>query len=127
VIAAVAVAAVLAAPTQAAPPGFRLPSGNIGCLYGPGAVLRCDILSGLRPEPRAACELDWTGLTLGATGRAHPTCAGDTAFDRSTPVLRYGRARRLGPFRCVSRRTGLRCSNRARHGFFLSRTRWRTF
>jgi uncharacterized protein DUF6636 len=112
--------------------GFRMPSRNIACALEPAvgaapAVLRCDILSGLRPEPRRACELDWTGLSLGRTGRARPTCAGDTVDDRRMPILRYGRTWRRGGFACTSRRTGLTCRNRARHGFVLARERWRTF
>jgi hypothetical protein len=111
---------------------FRMPSRNIGCTYLAGsrsqaASLRCDILSGLKPVPRRRCELDWTGISMDATGRAAPTCAGDTAYNARAPVLRYGRVWRRGPFTCISRRTGLRCSNRSRHGFFLARERWRIF
>ena len=106
--------------------GFRMPSGNIACdVYG--NFLRCDILSGLRPEPRAACKLDWTGLTVTVTGRAWPTCAGDTVFDPRAPVLRYDRSWRRGGFSCRSRRTGLRCTNRRGRGFFLARERWQIF
>ena len=139
--AAVASAAVIVA--SAAPPGeaapeaagsaFVLPSRNIACLYlqaarsiGP-ASLRCDILSGLRPEPRRRCELDWTGVAMRARTRAAAQCAGDTVYDRRAPVLRYGRSWRRGAFRCVSRRSGLTCRNAADHGFFLARTRWRTW
>ena len=113
-----------------APPfeSFRLPSGNIGCMYATASrVLRCDILSGLRPEPRRRCELDWTGITLAAAGRAAPQCAGDTAYDRRAPVLRYGRTWRRGAITCRSARDGLRCSNRRGRGFFLSRGRWRVY
>ena len=107
---------------------FRMPSGNIGCVYSArDAVLRCDILSGLRPEPRRRCELDWTGVSLTAAGRARAVCAGDTAVDRRAPVLRYGRTWRRGGITCFSQRTGLRCRNRAAHGFLLARERWRTF
>jgi hypothetical protein len=105
-------------------PGFRMPSGNIGCVVGGGAM-RCDILSGLRPEPRGRCELDWTGLELEATGRAHPTCAGDTVLNPRFPVLAYGRTWRRGAFTCVSRRTGLECRNRQGRGFVLAREGWR--
>jgi hypothetical protein len=128
-LAVLAGALVLAAPGQRpAFEFFRMPSGNIGCAYAArGATLRCDILSGLRPEPRGRCELDWTGLTVAATGRARPQCAGDTAVDLRSPVLRYGRTWRRGGITCRSATTGLRCSNRAGHGFFLSRARWRLF
>lgn len=141
VTAAVASAAVVvacAAPlgeaaVQAPGSAFVLPSRNIACLYLPAArsigpaSLRCDILSGLRPEPRRRCELDWTGVAMRAGTRAAPQCAGDTVYDRSAPVLRYGRSWHRGAFRCVSRRAGLTCRNAAGHGFFLARTRWRTW
>jgi hypothetical protein len=67
----------------APPPGaydyarFQMPSKNIGCGFDSG-VLRCDILSGLQPEPSEPCELDWTGIVLEADRPAQPQCAGDT-------------------------------------------------
>ena len=115
---------------------FVLPSRNIGCVYSSpdrftkGYVLRCDIASGLRPEPMraaAACELDLTGLSLSPARRATVTCAGDTAIDRRSRVVAYGRRWRGGPFSCTARVTGLTCSSRAGHGFFLSRERWRVW
>jgi uncharacterized protein DUF6636 len=107
---------------------FRTPSKNIGCVYSTGpAYLRCDVLSGLKPEPRGKCELDWTGLELAPTGRARPTCAGDTAYDNRSPILGYGKTWKRGGLRCVSRTTGLTCRNRSGHGFVLSRKAWRVF
>ncbi len=110
---------------------FQTPSKNIGCVYvKPFAAtdkpyLRCDIGGGLHPLPPRpkSCDLDWGyGYQLaGATGRAAPFCAGDTARDPKAPVLQYGRTWRRGPFTCVSQTIGLRCRNRAGHGFFLSR------
>ena len=123
---AVAAASALGAPPQFE--SFRMPSRNIGCTYErASATLRCDILSGLRPEPRRRCELDWTGITLVGAGRAIPQCAGDTAYDRRAPILRYGRTWRRGAITCRSARDGLRCANRRGHGFFLSRQRWRVY
>jgi hypothetical protein len=105
---------------------FQMPSGNIGCYFG-GSYLRCDILSGMNPEPRGNCELDWTGLTLATHGRAEPTCAGDTVVDRNSPVLDYGHRWKLRGIVCRSSEAGLRCTNDRGHGFFLSRDRWRRF
>ena len=135
--------ALVVAPAGAARPGTRagftqfvLPSKNIGCAfaspdrYVKSYSLRCDILSGLRPEPRgaaAACELDLTGLSLSPKRRGTVTCAGDTAVDRRSRVLRYGQSWRGGPFTCRSRITGLTCTSRAGHGIFLSRQRWRVW
>ena len=56
-------------------------------------------------------------------GRAYPVCAGDTVYARNARVLGYGSRWKRGPFTCVSRRTGLRCTNRSGRGFVLARTR----
>jgi len=111
-----------AAPVQ--PVSFRTPSGAIGCASGTG--LRCDIRSGLRPTPPKppSCTLDWgLGYSLQATGPAAPVCAGDTAIDPGSRPVAYGTTWHRGAFKCISKVTGLRCSNRDGHGFFLSRAR----
>jgi uncharacterized protein DUF6636 len=101
---------------------FRTPSGNIGCI-GDATSLRCDIRSTtvpLPPRPRG-CDLDYgDAFAMTPRGRARRICHGDTAL-AGRSVLAYGRARRIGPFRCVSRTAGLTCRNRAGHGWFLSR------
>jgi hypothetical protein len=108
---------------------FRTPSHNVACVRGTArgnVYLRCDILSGLRPRvarPRG-CRLDWGfGYTMSAAGRAVVTCAGDSTNEPGARVIPYGTTWRLGPFRCTSRRVGLRCRNAGGHGFFLSRAR----
>jgi hypothetical protein len=108
---------------------FKTPSGNIACAMHAfsGSFLRCDILSGLKPEPSRRCEGDWTGASMLEIRKAGPVCAGDTVYDSRAPVLAYGRTWSRDGFRCVSRRTGLTCTNRRGHGFFLSRERWRVF
>ena len=121
-----------AAPQPSVRVMFRTPSGNIGCAgsvaaKGLPSLLRCDILSGLRPQPTGSCELDWTGYSFKGQGRATPTCAGDTVLDRRAPVLRYGKTWKQGPFACTSRRTGLRCTNASGHGFVLTRARSHRF
>jgi len=126
-LAALALPAVAAA-TEIVP--FRTPSGNIECMYAAidgKAWVRCDIRSGLVPVPRGRCELDWTGLSVGRTGRGTPTCAGDTTHDAHARVIPYGKSFRRGGFVCASAVTGLTCKNRGGHGFFLSRQRWRVF
>jgi hypothetical protein len=105
---------------------FQTPSKNIGCTEGEG-VLVCDILSGLQPEPKKQCELDWTGMEMETLGPAQPRCAGDTAYDQSAPVLEYGTAWSRGGFTCVSMTNGLQCRNRENHGFLLSRETWTQF
>ena len=105
---------------------FQMPSKNIGCTEGEG-VLVCDILSGLQPEPKRQCELDWTGMEMETLGPAQPRCAGDTAYDQTAPVLEYGTAWSRGGFACVSMTNGLQCRNRENHGFLLSRESWTQF
>jgi hypothetical protein len=107
---------------------FRMPSGNIGCTgsiggAGTPSYLRCDILSGLRPEPRRPCRLDWTGFSIGKTGAARAVCAGDTSYDTKARILRYGAIWKQGGLVCRSRRSGLRCTNRDGRGFVLARAR----
>jgi hypothetical protein len=105
---------------------FQMPSKNIGCGFDAG-VLRCDILSGLQPEPGGPCELDWTGIVLEAEGPASPQCAGDTIYEASAPVLAYGEMWSREGITCVSARSGLDCRTAAGHGFKLARAAWIVF
>jgi hypothetical protein len=92
--------------------------------------MRCDIGGGLHPMPPrpTSCDLDWGyGYAMTAFGKARTFCAGDTAHDPRAPILQYGKTWKKGPFTCLSRPIGLRCANRSRHGFFLSRERSYTF
>jgi hypothetical protein len=106
--------------------GFFTPSKNIYCLYlpdNPVMTLRCDIASGLIPQP-PACGLDRTGVFLGKSGAAAPTCAGDTIYDRNYPILKYGRTWKRQGITCTSKIAGLTCQNSRKHGFFLSKRKW---
>jgi uncharacterized protein DUF6636 len=105
---------------------FQMPSKNIGCQTGEG-VLVCDILSGLNPEPKQKCEVDWTGMEIERLGPAQPRCAGDTAYDQTAPVLQYGRTWQRDGFTCASMTNGLQCRNKENHGFLLSRQTWTQF
>jgi hypothetical protein len=112
------------------PEGLQTPSLNIGCIFGVSPrYVRCDVRSGLRPAPPRprGCDLDWAyALEMTLISRPKILCAGDTALGQG-PVLSYGATLRIEGFTCLSQRIGLRCTNRARHGFFLSRARWRRF
>jgi hypothetical protein len=122
VVAALALAAPSASATSSS--FFRTPSGNIYCAYF--GSLRCDIRSGLMPKPPkpAGCDFDW-GQTyeLNRSGGARVGCVSDSVFTPSARVLRYGTRWGRGGITCISRTSGLRCTNASRHGFFLSRAR----
>ncbi|MCF4966613.1 DUF6636 domain-containing protein [Nostoc sp. CMAA1605] len=114
--------------------GFQTPTGNIQCeLVGEEQEkLRCEIGSSLRPRPpqpyRGFCEFDWgDGLLLSEFGKPNILCISDTIRDRNKYVLPYGSSWSNGGFTCVSRRTGLTCTNTTGNGFFLSREKWRVF
>jgi hypothetical protein len=102
---------------------FLLPSGNIGCILEPDG-LRCDIGSGLVPEPTEACDFDWVGLFIGATGPAEPNCGSDTFLGFRMPTLAYGSTWSRMGIVCESRRKGLRCTNREGHELTLARGSW---
>jgi hypothetical protein len=107
---------------------FRMPSKNVGCIYEASSnFIRCDILSGLVPEPSKPCELDWTGFVIEATGPVQPECAGDTVYDVNAPTLEYGERWSRGGISCESLEAGLRCQNGAGHGFTLARGASTTF
>jgi LppP/LprE lipoprotein len=110
--------------------GVQLPSRNIGCIFSRSPrYVRCDVRSGLKPAPPrpAGCDLDWAyGLQMTPVSKPKTFCAGDTALAQG-PILAYGATLRIEGFTCLSQRSGLRCTNRAGHGFFLSRQRQRVF
>jgi hypothetical protein len=110
---------------------FQSPSGNIGCVVG-GGIARCDILEHSwtpPPKPSSCIDLDY-GNGVEVVG-GHPgeyTCAGDTVFSPSAPVLQYGDKITKNRFTCTSKTSGMRCANRnSGHGFFLSRDQVRLF
>lgn len=114
--------------------GFYTPSKKIGCAYVTGegfkAYLRCDVSDATNPAPAtpASCEFDYGfsfGLTQKGTGRR--LCVSDTPLDPKFPKLAYGKTFTRGSIRCVSRESGLTCTNGAKHGFTLSRQKQRVF
>jgi hypothetical protein len=111
---------------------FKTPSGNIVCAHSVAstrkASIGCGIQSGLEPAPKNTCtDLDYSGkrMSLSSTGAAVlDLCAGDPGpflYVKKAPVLGYGSKWRGGGIVCASRQTGLTCTNRSGHGFFLSR------
>ncbi len=108
---------------------FRMPSNNIFCAYGTSTQpkdkwLRCDIMSGIKPEPRGACKYEGdrgVAASMGIYGKASFPCVSDTVYNTSAPKLGYGKTWQRGGFVCKSKQAGLRCTNKSAHGFFLSR------
>ena len=96
-------------------------------------VARCDIANrNWSPPARpSSCpsEVDFgQGLEVGRSGRGRFVCAGDTARDPSAPKLAYGTASKAGRFLCISRQTGVACSNtKTGHGFALGSQGYRVF
>jgi hypothetical protein len=105
---------------------FESPTGNIGCMLFAGETARCDIVHHtwvLPPRPASCPQIvDFgQGLEVGTSGSGRFVCAGDTARDPTSPKLSYGTASQIGDFLCVSRSTGMTCTNQASgHGFTLS-------
>ena len=126
----IAAALLVAVPTlsHAAPlrtRKFQTPSGNIVChLRADEPKLRCDIRSGLNPEPRRSCDFDWVGLLLSRSSGARANCASDAIPARDPAVLQYGRKWERAGRVCVSRRTGLHCWNYSGYHFKLARDDW---
>ena len=110
---------------------FQTPSHNIGCVVDSQSI-RCDTrfqtkYSQPQYKPKG-CDVDWGPLGMGPRSRVHVLCVGDTALDPKARVLKYGESKLFGgKFRCTSRISGLRCQNRAGHGFFLSRQKQSIF
>jgi hypothetical protein len=128
---ALALTLMAAAPAGAKLRSFQSPSKNIGCI-GDGSFVRCDIRekdwSTSRPK---GCPKDsdyGQGLAIGRRARrGGVVCAGDTALNAGK-VLGYGKALKFGNgLRCKSMRSGVRCRNKAGHGFKISRQSYRLF
>jgi hypothetical protein len=134
-IASLMTVSAIGLPAIAAPADrFQTPSGNIHCMVFPEAdrqnSLRCDVLENqarIPPQP-ADCPLDWGhAFTMGSRRPGQFSCAGDTVFDPSNPVLRYGQSWSFGGFRCDVTTSRLRCRNAAGHSWDLSRERQRFY
>jgi hypothetical protein len=121
-------------------PGFHSPSGNIKCLYVPGApMLLCEIgQANYAKRLQEQCMMpsgagvDWHGFTLGPTKRGQVNCSGGILYNPTTQRpsyvnLPYGTRWRHGVFACASRVTGVTCRNARGHGLFISRESWRAW
>jgi hypothetical protein len=102
---------------------FQTPSRNIGCRFG-FQQLRCDILSGLDPEPTEVCDFDWVGVDMGVTGPAAANCGSDTVYEADAPTLEYGSTWSRGGIVCDSEESALTCTNPEGYEFALARGSW---
>jgi hypothetical protein len=121
-LAACALIIVVIAPSSASAAYFRTPSRNIVCGTGPQSFdggASCTVLS----EGNARGEKIWS---MRRRGRVRVFRSMSNA-PIEVRVLRYGQTYRGFGIHCTSRKRGLRCRNRSRHGFFLSRARQRVF
>ncbi len=114
----VALALMVGVSSGSAASFFTSPTRNIQCGYlGAGesevgvAAVGCTTMN------------DDAAMFIAADGARWTTTWNVTDYGR---VLRYGRSRSLGPFRCTSRYTGMTCVIRwSGRGFFISRDTWR--
>ena len=114
--------------------GIVTPSGNISCaayVDGATAGMRCLVRRRSGPDlprPAGLQGCDWMGgrwFTLSRRGPGSRFAPCDALIDRSPERLAYGRAWRHGPFRCLSSRLALLCTNSNGHGLLLSRQQQR--
>ncbi len=131
--AAVIYSVLLVAPLSARAetrPAFKTPSGNIYCLVQEDNNLRCQILENkakLPPQP-ADCNLDWgNSVGMGTRGKATRLCYGDTIANPNYPMLGYGKTWRSNGFTCLSKKSGLTCTNKDKKGWQISITEQKLF
>jgi hypothetical protein len=114
-------------------PVLRTPSGNIECTLDPskGFGVVCNAIKHewtLPPKP-ASCEFEWTdAVFLEPAGRPRFWCSSNAAIygpNHYWPRIDfpYGASVTSSGVICTSRVSGVRCANRDKHGFFLSRQR----
>jgi hypothetical protein len=125
VLVAAVVTGLAAAPAHAF--WFQTPSKKIACA-GDARSIRCDTafptrFAAKKYKPKG-CNFDWgPAFEMGVRGPARLGCVSDTVLNHNAQVLAYGKTRTFGKFTCTSSTSGLRCQNRAGHGWFLSRQR----
>jgi hypothetical protein len=110
--------------------GFKTPSGNIYCLVEENDNLRCELSQNtakLPPKPKD-CDLDWgNSFVMDLKGKASRLCHGDTIANSNYPVLAYGKTWRSQGFSCLSKASGLTCTNQAKKGWQISKTAQKLF
>jgi hypothetical protein len=114
--------------------GFQTPSDNIHCVVSEisdnVSQLRCDLTENTAPIPvkPKECNLDWgNAFAMNVEGEAQRVCHGDIVYNPNRPVLQYGKRFRYLGYSCISKTTGLICTNRDGRGWELSRSKQRLF
>jgi hypothetical protein len=113
---------------------FSALGGNVTCGIAihmpntPPMQLLCS--SPVVPAPKAAGIGDPGFVFIGSVGRPTLARLSQDSFVANHPVtLRSGRSWHVGPIAvtCTISSSAVRCSNRARHGFTITRHSYRTF
>jgi hypothetical protein len=121
-VAAVSSSLVATAPASASVRWFYSPSGNISCEVSSGGVRGAYAYCQTLKRPRSVTLHRNGHLTVCRGGR----CLGNGP--ETAKELRYGHSVRVGPFRCTSKQTGMRCVVvSSGHGFAISRGGIRRF
>jgi hypothetical protein len=94
---------------------FYSPSHRIDCEVNTGGRTGPDSVYCKTLEPAQSASMDDRGTVTTCAGQS---CMGDAAED--TPTLAYGQTVSLGPFRCLSERTGMTCTAAHGRGFVIS-------
>lgn len=102
---------------------FVTPSHNIGCIYTPEGGTSVYEPAGGGPE--LICErVEPKYITVILTAEGKPdriVDPGEQSCCGLDQELRYGNYWQMGPFTCLSRKSGLLCENEEGHGFSMAR------
>ena len=92
----------------------------------PGRAAYCGLTEGEGP-PHLICWTPNDGFSIGMGPRSRPTHSYNPRdrgnYEYTPRVLRFGQTWAVFAYRCRSRATGLTCTNRAGHGWWLGRYR----
>lgn len=95
--------------------GFYSPSHRIDCEVNTGGRTGPDSVYCKTLEPAQSASMDDRGTVTTCSGQS---CVGNAA--EGTPTLAYGQTVSLGPFLCLSERTGMTCTAAHGRGFVIS-------
>lgn len=123
----------MTAGAQARETYFRTPSKNIYCLYmelDDEPTVRCDILEARTSYRKPAdCEFDFgQSFSITETGKhGLALCYSDSVMTPDAGEIGYGESFEEGGISCAVERSGVTCTNRRGHGFFMSKAKQKVF